>query len=95
MGTMLRVYEADWPAFTVTLVGEGIRLKSGINTESAWFTVCPALVPITLKFSVSVPRAVRSLTVRVLVCPGVIAAGAKVQMAGELFWQLKVIAPVN
>ena len=76
-------------------MGEGIRLKSGISTEINWVAVCPPLVPTTLKFNVSAPSAVRLLTVSVLVWPAVIDAGAKVQMLGELFWQLKAIAFVN
>ena len=54
-----------------------------------------ATVPVTVKLSDGEVTAFRFPTVSVADCPGATEAGSKVQVAGEIFAQLRTIDPVK
>jgi hypothetical protein len=68
------------------VVPEGVAVteKSAKNTDNEIVPVCPAVVPVTVKFRGSAVLEVRPVTVSTLDCPPEIEAGLKVHVAALL-----------
>ena len=75
--------------------GDDVTMKSARKTESAIEAVCRPLVPNTLKSRAFDLSAARPARVRVLLAPGAMEAGLKLQVAGVLPEQASVMAPAN
>ena len=95
VGETARSNVVDWPAEIAAVLGEAVNEKSEISTVSESEADCEPLIPRTVKTRKLVVKTFRLLTVSVLVWPGVIAAGLKEQLAGELAEQERLIEPVK